>query len=115
MTVFEKGFFTILGISLVLILVAIPLALGKVPPNVVYGYRTRTTLSNEDVWYEANAYFGRRLIAASLCGALAAWGLYVFRPLPPDVFLPVSLVVLVAPTLVAALATARFVGRITRD
>ena len=109
MTIFEKGFFTILGLSLVLILIAIPLALRKVRPNVVYGYRTRATLSDEDVWYDANAYFGSRLIVACLCGAVAAWALYVLKPLPPDLFLPVSLVVLVAPTLVAAVATARFV------
>jgi uncharacterized membrane protein len=107
--VFEKGFFTILGLSFVLILVAIPLALRKVGPNVVYGYRTRATLASEDVWYEANAYFGRSLIVACLLGSLAAWGLYALRPFPPDVFLPVSLVVLIAPTLVAAIATARYV------
>ena len=109
MTVFEKGFFTILGLSVVLILVAIPLALGKVPPNVVYGFRTRATLSSEEVWYDANAYFGRGLIVASLCGALAAWALYVLKPFPPDVFLPVSLVVLIAPTLVATVAALRYV------
>ena len=112
MSVFEKGFFTILGLCLLLILVAIPLALRKVPPNVIYGYRTRATLADEDVWYEANAYFGRRLIVSCLIGAGAAWALYVLHPFPPDVFLPVSLVVLVAPTLLAALATARFVGTI---
>jgi uncharacterized membrane protein len=115
MTVFEKGFFTILGVSLVMALVALPLALRKVGPNVVYGYRTRATLASEDVWYEANAYFGSRLLVACLCGAAAAWALYVYRPLPPDVFLPVSLVVLVAPTLVAALATSRFVKTLKPD
>ncbi len=115
MTVFEKGFFTILGLSLVMILVALPLALRKVGPNVVYGYRTRATLADEDVWYEANAYFGSRLIVASLCGSAAAWALYLYQPLPPDLFLPVSLLVLVAPTLVAALATSRFVKTLTQD
>lgn len=109
MTVFEKGFFTILAVALGLLLVAIPLALRKVGPNVVYGYRTRATLANEAVWYEANAYFGKRLIVACLIGAAFAWALYVSQPLPPDLFLPVSLVVLAAPTLVAALATSRFV------
>ncbi len=74
MTVVEKGFFTILGVSLVLILVAIPLALRKVAPNVVYGYRTRATLANEAVWYEANAYFGKRLIVACLFGAAVGMG-----------------------------------------
>ena len=114
MTIFEKGFFTILGVSLAFILVAIPLALRKIGPNVVYGYRTRATLASEDVWYEANAYFGRRLIAASLCGALAAWALYVWRPVPPAVFLPVSLVVLAAPAAIAAVATARFVRTLSQ-
>ncbi len=109
MTVVEKGFFTILGVALVLILVAIPLVLRKVAPNVVYGYRTRATLAKEDVWYEANAYFGKRLIVACLFGAAVAWALYVSRPLPPDLFLPVSLLVLAAPTLVAVFATSRFV------
>jgi uncharacterized membrane protein len=109
MTVFDKGFFTILALSAVMFLVALPLALRKVRPNVVYGYRTRATLADEDLWYEANAYFGSRLIIASVCGAAAGWALYVTRPLPPEVFLPVSVLVLAAPTLVAALATSRFV------
>lgn len=114
MTVFEKGFFTILGVSFVLTLVAIPLALRKVRPNVVYGFRTRATLADEDVWYEVNAYFGRLLIAACVLGEIAAALLYVLRPLPPDLFLPASLLVLVAPTLVAAVATSRFAKTLTR-
>jgi uncharacterized membrane protein len=109
MTVFEKGFYTILALSAVMFLVALPLALRKVRPNVVYGYRTRATLTDRDLWYEANAYFGSRLIVASVCGAVAGWALYVTRLLPPDVFLPASILALVAPTLVAALATSRFV------
>jgi uncharacterized membrane protein len=110
MTVYDKGLYTILGLSAVLCLVAIPLALRKVRPNVVYGYRTRATLSNEDVWYEANAHFGRGLIVASVCGDFAIWALWALKPLPPELFLPISLLVLVAPTAVAALSTARFVG-----
>jgi hypothetical protein len=111
-TVYDKGLWTILGLSVLMVLVALPLALRKIRPNVVYGYRTRTTLSNEDVWYDANAHFGRGLIVASACGAFAIWVLYEFRPFPPEVFLPVSVFILVAPTGVAALATARFVASI---
>ena len=110
MTVYDKGLWTVLGLALLMILVALPLAFRKVRPNVVYGYRTRATLTNENVWYEANAHFGRRLILASLVGALAIWALWAARPLPPELFLPVSLLVLVAPTAVAALSTARYVG-----
>jgi uncharacterized membrane protein len=109
MSVLDKGFITLLACSGLLIVVAIPLALRRVPRNVVYGFRTRATMANDGIWFEANAHFGRGLIVASLCGALVAGALNVFMPFPPDVFLPVSLLVLVAPTLIAALATARFV------
>lgn len=113
MSIFDKGFFTILGCSAVFILIAIPLALRKVPRNVVYGFRTRTTLSDDGVWFDANAHFGRGLIVASVCSAFAAWVSHVFQPFPPDLFLPVSLVVLVAPILLATIATARFIRSLT--
>ena len=109
MSVYEKGFFTILGCSLLFSVIAIPLALRMVPPNIVYGFRTRATLSGRNLWYRANAHFGRGLLVSSLCGGAAAYFLYGVRPLPPETFLPVSLVVLVAPALVAALSTARYI------
>jgi hypothetical protein len=109
MSIFGKGFVTILGCSALLILVAVPLALRKVPRNIVYGFRTRATMANDEIWFAANAHFGRGLIAASVSGAVAAFLMYVFRPFPPDVFLPVSILVLVAPSLVAAVATSRYV------
>jgi hypothetical protein len=109
MTIFDKGFYTILGCAVLMILIAVPLALRKIPPNVVYGYRTRATLANDEIWYAANAHFGRGLIVASVCGAALAYLLHRFQPLPPDVFLPVSVGLLAAPALVAAVATSRFV------
>jgi hypothetical protein len=109
MSIFDKGFLTILGCSALLILVAIPLALRKVPRNVAYGFRTRATMANDDIWFEANAHFGRGLIASSLCGTFLAYVIYVLQLFPPAVFLPVSILVLVVPSLVAAIATARYV------
>ena len=109
MSIFDKGFFTILGCAALLVLVAVPLALRKIPRNVAYGFRTRATMANDEIWYQANAHFGRGLIASSLCGTLLAFLIYVFQPFSPGVFLPVSVLVLVAPSLVATLATARFV------
>ncbi|HMM34126.1 MAG TPA: SdpI family protein [Thermoanaerobaculia bacterium] len=111
MTIYEKGLVTILVVDAVSILISIPLVLRKIGPNVVYGYRTRATLSDPALWYEANALFGRRLIAASLVSALAA--LFLARPglLAPDAFLPVSVVLLGAPVAVAGVMTSRFVAR----
>ncbi len=114
MTIYEKGLITILVVDAVSILISIPLVLRKIGPNVVYGYRTRATLSDPALWDEANALFGRRLIAASLVSALAA--LFLARPglLAPDTFLPVSVVLLGAPVAVAGVMTSRFVARVTK-
>ena len=109
MSIFDKGFVTILGLSLLLILVAVPLALRLVPRNVLYGFRTRTTMASDEIWFSANAHFGRRLIAWSLCGILVALGTYLLRPFAAHVFLPVSVVLMVAPSVIATLATLHYV------
>lgn len=55
---------------------AVPLMLRWVKPNCWYGFRTRKTLSNERVWYEANAYTGRLLLGLGIFEILAAISLY---------------------------------------
>lgn len=114
MNIYDKGFVTILAVSALVVVIAIPLALRWVPRNVVYGFRTRATMANDATWYEANAYFGRALLIATLFGAFLAYVVYLVRPFSPTVFLPVSVLVLAAPTLVATVATVRRVRRLTR-
>ena len=109
MNVFEKGLATVLVVDLLLALVAIPLLLRKVPRNVVYGYRTRKTLSDDVIWYEANAHFGRGLLIACAVTAVAILVLHGAVEMSPPLFLKVSIVALVAPSFVAMVATARFI------
>ena len=45
---------------------AIPLWLGIVPPNTVYGVRTEKTLSNKELWYKVNKYSGRDFALAGV-------------------------------------------------
>jgi uncharacterized membrane protein len=40
--------------GILLILLAIPLYMGKVKPNLWYGFRVRKTLQNPDAWYAVN-------------------------------------------------------------
>lgn len=115
MSIYDKGFFTILACSGLLILIAVPLAFRKIPRNIAYGFRTRATMANDEIWYEANAHFGRGLIASTVCGALVACAIYVLQPFSREVFLPVSILVLVAPSLVAAVVTARYVRSLGRS
>ncbi len=56
---------------------SIPLILEKVPPNWLYGFRTRKTRNNEKIWYRANKFAGKTLFLAGLItagsGVLLAW------------------------------------------
>ena len=56
----EVGNYSILFavVGLVLIGISIPLILCNVPPNSFYGCRTRKTLSDPKIWYEANHISG---------------------------------------------------------
>lgn len=46
--------------------VSIPLILGKVPPNGLYGVRTAKTLSSPTAWYAGNIYGGKALLLAGI-------------------------------------------------
>lgn len=49
---------------------SIPLMLSIVPPNRIYGFRTRQTLSNRELWFRANRFAGWAFFTAA--GASAA-------------------------------------------
>ncbi len=51
-------------------LIAIPLAMGLIPPNPVYGVRTRRTIENPALWYNVNAVGGQLLLVACGLGAI---------------------------------------------
>ena len=52
------------GTGIFLAGLALPLILGRVPPNYWYGFRTSRTMNSTALWYAANRYAGWRLLAA---------------------------------------------------
>ncbi len=66
-------------VPLVLVVVSIPLALGLVPRNRLYGFRIPSTLASDGAWYRANRIFARAFLAGG-----AVWLLLQF--LVPAVF-----------------------------
>ncbi|MGA8221363.1 MAG: SdpI family protein [Candidatus Acidiferrales bacterium] len=48
----------------------LPMALGLVPPNRFYGFRTRKTLSSPEVWYPANQVCGWAMVVAGTVAIL---------------------------------------------
>jgi hypothetical protein len=107
MDIYQKSLITLLGVSLVSIVIGIPLALRKIPRNAIYGFRTRTTMNSDELWFSANAHFGRGIIIASIGSSMAATGTYLLRPLPPEFIVPASVLIMVLPSLIATLATLR--------
>ncbi len=50
----------------VFVLLAIPLWLDRIPPNKLYGFRTRATLSDKSLWYAVNKPTGLILMVTGL-------------------------------------------------
>ncbi|OQX14046.1 MAG: hypothetical protein BWK76_15310 [Desulfobulbaceae bacterium A2] len=109
MDVFDKGLCTILLCNLLYVLLSLPLIFRRVPPNPLYGYRTRTTLSNDGFWYDANAYFATRFLGVTLMTTCLSLALHAWHGLAAHTFMQISIGLLVAPVVIAWLLTARFI------
>lgn len=101
---------TVLICDVIFAVLAVPLMQRKVGPNAVYGYRTRATMSDKALWYDANAHFGRGLFIASAISGVAALATWMMKP--PDSLIPLFVVVLVVPSLIAAVATSLYIRRL---
>jgi uncharacterized membrane protein len=69
---------------------------GKIGPNWFYGFRTRKTLSDREIWYKANKYMAKDFI---ILGSLFALYNLVFiilflTPIDDAAVIPVSGIVL---------------------
>jgi hypothetical protein len=65
-TVNAKTAITLVCLGFVLIGVSIPLLLGKIKMNYVYGFRIRKAFESEENWYEINSYGAKAMIRWSL-------------------------------------------------
>ena len=110
---FFKGLVTVLVIDFVFVVLSIPLILRKVPRNIVYGFRTCATVSDDFVWYETNAYFGRGLVVSSFISAVAVLLLYGVRGVSQHFFFVSTIAALIVPPLVTTLLTLRFARSLT--
>jgi drug/metabolite transporter (DMT)-like permease len=74
--------FTLSG--LVLIGISVPLIQRRIKPNYWYGFRTRRTLDNPQIWYDVNAHAGQRLLVSGLITTVVAAVLYFIPGLTLD-------------------------------
>lgn len=69
-------------VPLIVAALAIPMFLGRVPPNDLYGYRTRKTHSSPEIWYEANRVAGRNMFVAGVLALAVNLSLWALLDLP---------------------------------
>ena len=50
--------------------VSLPMALGLIAPNPIYGFRTGASLASADVWYRSNFAAGTAGVILGVAGAL---------------------------------------------
>lgn len=105
---------TILAITnvacgVIMLLLAVPLALGKVRRNLYYGVRLPESFRNERAWTEINRHGGMQLIAFSLL--LIAFGVMIFFVAPTGRWTTVLAAAAPAAVLLPALATWRYARR----
>ena len=67
------------GVGLVMFVLAIPLMRARVPPNGIYGFRTKAAFASESDWYRINSQGGRYLAISSLV-ILLVGGIGFFLP-----------------------------------
>ncbi len=61
-TVNEKTAITLVGLGIIVILVCIPLLLGRIKMNRAYGFRIGKAFESEENWYRINRYGAKALI-----------------------------------------------------
>jgi hypothetical protein len=82
-----------MAMGVLMIVLSIPLVLGKIPMNCVYGIRIRKAFASQSNWYAINAYGGKVLLGFGLF--LAVFG-HLGRdvaPPPTSIWAPLFLIV----------------------
>lgn len=100
-----------LGISLLIIGLHLPLAMKRIRPNALYGFRVRATMRDERVWYLANAYFARMAIGIGIV-TIALATLLRFTTVPPAAYIAICVLVFFGGLILAIILTFRHIGQI---
>lgn len=103
-----------LGSGVLLVLLSLPLLWGKVPPNGLYGFRTRATLGDPAIWYPANKYAARRLIGSGMALAGAAVILRWIPGLSVDAYALGCLGVFAVPFVLGLVQSVLYANRLVR-
>lgn len=99
-----------MGASALLILISIPLYLGKIGPNGLYGFRVRKTMENPALWYPVNRCGAGWLMVTGVLTMFASAVLSFVPGLNVDTYALVCLGVFVSIFVVGLVMTVRYMN-----
>ena len=99
-------------VGLVFIIIAIPLVQNKIKPNNFYGFRTRKTLSDPKIWYPANAYAARWLIAMGVICVLSAVGFVLVPFIVLESYLGITIGLIIGGFILSGFFCFRYISRL---
>ncbi len=105
---------TFVGSASVILLCAIPMAMGKVPPNALYGVRLPVTLRDRAAWDAANVHFGRWMILSGV-SSLGVFFLGLMRGWTVDFIAMVYVIVMMIPLMFGIVHSVRAAMRAERE
>lgn len=100
------------GMGLLLVGISIPLIQRRIKPNFWYGFRTKRTLNDPTIWYEVNAYAGKRLLISGLTTTSAAIILYLIPGLTVDGYTLGITVFALGPLMIGLSQSFRYLNRL---
>ncbi|MDE1920301.1 MAG: SdpI family protein [Candidatus Omnitrophica bacterium] len=74
-----KTIMTFVVPALLFVMISMPLIIRKVPRNFGYGFRTKKTLSSDEMWYKANRFGGAAVLTAALLTLTGCLWLFYHR------------------------------------
>jgi uncharacterized membrane protein len=102
-----------IGLCGLFIILSIPLILAKVPPNGLYGFRTRKTMSDTAIWYKANKFLGYAIVLSSIVSLMVLLVSNMMPGLlPRPVFIHYANMVLIVPIIGALIASSIYVRKL---
>jgi uncharacterized membrane protein len=103
-------FHLFLGSGVLIMALSVPMILGKIPPNGLYGFRVKKTMENPDFWYPVNVYSGKWLMAIGLVMILASTVFFFVPGISLDVYAYAVLGVWVIVFSTAMVASVRYMN-----
>ena len=101
-----KPIISVISSAILLIIISMPLIINKIPPNRLYGFRLKKTLSDKGIWYKANKYGGVCLAVAGFITSIGCVTLLLNKDkLSFDIINGLSLGLLITPIAVSLILT----------